>query len=377
VVRLPSAIAFAINIALVALVTYRLQLGLTTALLAGVLIALSPLHVWYAQEARMYALVMTTTLLFSLGLLLNSWIGAIVATTALTTGLYLDFTTVPLAAALLAVWSVWWWHHGRNLVDLLRTVLVVGTSAFLARPVWRQLTDLLAQLDQVTVFAKLRGIVGVEHIPSEAFLMMLGLTTVAFAATTALLLRLSRSPAIVSVAQRWVPLGFLMLIVVSVIPRGYSVKHLIAVGWPFVTILVAWLLNASASRRVLLPTTTVVCAIAAVATVATPRADWRGAVEHIDRHHVPGDLVWLDPSSNVIPYNYYQPQIVAETPGRALARASEALPVDTGLWLVAERFGSAPPTSPTEEWLDSQMTLTASQRFARLELRRYARSVTK
>lgn len=62
VLRLPSALAAILCIPLTYVVTRRL-LGLRTALLATALMALSPYAIYYAQEARMYALVLLFTLL--------------------------------------------------------------------------------------------------------------------------------------------------------------------------------------------------------------------------------------------------------------------------------------------------------------------------
>lgn len=61
-VRFPSAIAGTLSVPLIYLLTRRLA-GPTTGLLASGLLAISPYHVWYSQEAKMYSLVV----LFGLG----------------------------------------------------------------------------------------------------------------------------------------------------------------------------------------------------------------------------------------------------------------------------------------------------------------------
>lgn len=62
VLRLPSAIASILSIPLMYVLAKRL-LGTMTGLLAALLLALSPFAVYFAQEARMYALVLFFTLL--------------------------------------------------------------------------------------------------------------------------------------------------------------------------------------------------------------------------------------------------------------------------------------------------------------------------
>ena len=97
-------------------------------LCAVLLLALAPVDVWYAQEARMYALVTTTALLFAIGLAMESPAGAVLAGIALAAGLYADFTMVPLSAALTAVWLVRWWHLGRPPWQLARVIVATSVA---------------------------------------------------------------------------------------------------------------------------------------------------------------------------------------------------------------------------------------------------------
>ncbi|MEX2314704.1 MAG: glycosyltransferase family 39 protein, partial [Thermomicrobiales bacterium] len=60
-VRFPSALAGTLAIPLIYLLARRLA-GAPTGLLAAGLLAMSPYHVWYSQEAKMYALVVLLAL---------------------------------------------------------------------------------------------------------------------------------------------------------------------------------------------------------------------------------------------------------------------------------------------------------------------------
>lgn len=66
-VRFPSAVAGLLSIPLIYLLARRVA-GPTTGLLAAGLLAISPYHIWYSQEAKMYTMVVLLALLSSLAL---------------------------------------------------------------------------------------------------------------------------------------------------------------------------------------------------------------------------------------------------------------------------------------------------------------------
>jgi mannosyltransferase len=63
--RLPSALAGTLSIALIMLIAERLYHNQSLTLLAGVLLASNPLHIWLSRMARSYALVIALSLLVS------------------------------------------------------------------------------------------------------------------------------------------------------------------------------------------------------------------------------------------------------------------------------------------------------------------------
>lgn len=80
--------------------------GKNTALLAGILLALSPFLVRYSQEARMYGVLGVFLLLAILGVIYivenpNRWLGYVLYALAVTAGLYTHYFT---ALAVLAIW---------------------------------------------------------------------------------------------------------------------------------------------------------------------------------------------------------------------------------------------------------------------------------
>ena len=71
-VRFPSALMSLINVGLLYGLGSRLA-NQRVALLAAALLAVSPLNIWYAQEARMYVFIAGAALLYALLLTWDSW----------------------------------------------------------------------------------------------------------------------------------------------------------------------------------------------------------------------------------------------------------------------------------------------------------------
>ena len=114
-VRFPSAIAGTLAIPLMYLLARRLA-GSTTGLLSAGLLAISPYHVWYSQEAKMYALVVLLALASSAGL-----VEALERNRALWWAVYAMLTTL-----------MFYTHVATVLVFVAQSLYVVAT-----RRVWR------------------------------------------------------------------------------------------------------------------------------------------------------------------------------------------------------------------------------------------------
>lgn len=152
--RLPSALFSTLTVPLVYALARRL-FDQRTALGATLLVALSPFHLWYAQEARMYTMVtaLCTLSLYALWRALNArqWRWGAVAVGAMGAALatqYLAALLLPVQALLCAVWFLgnratsradktrrrrvpkWRLRHGLVLASI---VLVLALSLFLAR----------------------------------------------------------------------------------------------------------------------------------------------------------------------------------------------------------------------------------------------------
>jgi hypothetical protein len=177
--------------------------------------------------------------------------------------------------------------------------------------------------------------------------------------------------------------GFVGSTLALTVPRGYSAKQFLATGWPFVVLVVAWTLTDAtelpmpASPLILrrswrLSSAVAISIVAAIVTIATPRADWRGAVRYLNERTPRTAGVWIDPPWNTVAYDFYHPTLVA---GTNLLQSTETATRRSGnrgdVCFVAERFGDPPPTSSSEAWFDQHLALVETVSLARLEVRCY------
>lgn len=387
IARLPSAAASLGSLALVYVLARRLGMSTRAGAAAVVLMAFAPVDVWYAQEARMYAMVTTAALAFAVALTIDSWLGALLAGAALTVGLYVDFTTIALSATVTGLWLVWWWFGSASRRTLrtagvtnrrwswLAGVAAAWLGAWLAfLPEWSHLGDVLRRIDTVPLLVNLHRWFGLPVTPGAPAIVLVtliaGLTTI----TAAMMWVALRSE---NVRQAWVWFvwaGFVGSTLLLTVPRGYSAKQFLATGWPFVVLVVAWTLTDAASsvKPWRLWSAVAVSIVAAMITIATPRADWRGAVRYLNQRSPRTAGVWIDPPWNTVAYDFYHPTLVA---GTSLLQSSEAASGRVAsrgeVCFVAERFGDPPPTSPSEAWLDQHLALVETVSLARLEVRCY------
>jgi mannosyltransferase len=138
VVRFPSAVAGVLTIPVMYLIGLR-TLGQRTGILAAGLLAISPYHVWYSQEAKMYSMAVLLTLL-STALLVEAlrrnerwwWAGYVIVTTL---GFYFHVTTVLIFGAqcafVLLTWGRW---RGRRRAWIISVALL--TLPYLPIALW-------------------------------------------------------------------------------------------------------------------------------------------------------------------------------------------------------------------------------------------------
>jgi uncharacterized membrane protein len=395
IARLPSAAASLCSLALVYVLARRLGMSTRAGAAAVVLMAFAPVDVWYAQEARMYAMVTTAALSFAVALTIDSWLGALLVAAALTIGLYVDFTTVALTAIVMSLWLVWWWFRFASTrtrrtagVTNRRWSWLVGVAAawlgaWLAfLPEWSHLGEVLRRIDTVPLLVNLHRWFGLPLTSGAPAVVIITLIAAVAAIAAAAVWRALGNERFRHAWAWFVWAGFVGSTLALTVPRGYSAKQFLATGWPFVVLVVAWtltdcgeiILSASAvtpRRSWRLSSAVAVSIVAAIITIATPRADWRGVVRYLNQRTRTA-AVWIDPPWNTVAYDFYHPRLVA---GTNLLQSSEAASGRVGsrgeVCFVAERFGDPPPTSRSEAWLDQHLALVETVSLPRLEVRCY------
>jgi uncharacterized membrane protein len=371
-VRLPSAIVSVVSVGLLFVLGRRL-VNRQVAWLAATLLAVSPLEIWYAQEARMYACVGAAALLAAVGATMPRWPGVVVLATGLTLGLYLDYVMLPLWVALGAAWVILCWKRARGPASLDVWLLGSMIAGFAASPLWAHLhVSLSQQVAGSYITEDVRRFVDLRALSSSTYVFLLaGLSVLAAASTVGLGLLSRRFPD----ATAAVCISALIAVTMFVpLPRLYTLKKFAVTGWPFVVLVAAWLADQTPRWRSQLTRWAVAASLVAavVSAVGVHKDDWRALVAYVNAEVPADEQVWLDPPWDSMAYNHYNPRTppISSQPDASL---SQLLDSRQTLWLVVQRrFGAAIPGSPSEEWLDRNAGLTRRVSFDRLELRRYA-----
>ena len=381
--RLLSALSSVAGIALVWWLARSLAPGSSVARLAAALLAVAPLDVWYAQEARMHGLVGSTSLLLAIGLLVRRWWTTGLIVIGLAGGLAIDHTMWPFALILLGAWFAHWWRVGRPVGDLARVTLATGMASFIYRPVWPEAVDVFNRLHTVTVFANLRQGVGFGYVATWSFPAAL-IASAALSAAVAFAVLAAWRRDVSRRRLEWLLIaGFVVGTALAAIPRGYGLKQVVVGGWPVFTATAALAIasvdqrgptvgGAQPARHWMAPLALAVSICALAVTWFTPRADWRGVASYIAARDTGTIVVVQDPPWNDLPYRYYRPgHPTVSGPISSRDALVAGRHNATEACLVAQRFGPSPPTSPSERWMDHNLPLLSTTPFARLEIRCY------
>jgi uncharacterized membrane protein len=368
-IRLLSALASTLGLA----VFYQLGrqlLGKDTAFTAVGLLAFSPLDIWYAQEARMYALVALTGSIYAFGLVWQHWLGVVLAGLALIVGLYVDYTMVPLWVGISAVWFVFFYKRLRKVRSLLVWLIstAVGWGFYLS---WLpRLQVMLERINNVVFFDRVISMLGLPPFSASHYLVgMVGAGLGVFIVSL-VFSRWLQSHKFRHIITPLILLVYASAIVLFAVPRFYSIKRILVTGWPFVILFVAWIIVNSGQRKTRIwQGLLALSLLASLITLITPKDDWRSVVGYLNNHNDAGTAIWVEPRWNRMSYDYYAPVQKAR-----YGRLSELKEVaqDKEVWLIAERYlGQSVPSSDSESWLNEHMQLAETVSFYRLELRRY------
>jgi uncharacterized membrane protein len=369
IIRLPSVLVSMTGLVLLYFLARRL-FNQQVALFAVALLALAPIDLWYAQEARMVLFVVPAALLIALGLASMGLSGAVLITVGLALGLYFDYTIIPLWGILSGIWFVQWWKDGHPLSQLATWFIASLLAWLIFMPLWPHLQLVANRMSGIYVFANIREVAGLPDFGMLLPLIALIFLAIGTAAITWWTPGILSRPSAGQIVAALSIVIFFLLTALMPIPRLYSVKRLVVTGWPIVVLGVAWIaLNkVRKPRPVIYGLITISFIATLVILLAVPKDDWRSTVAYINEHAGSDDITWLDPSHGRIPYNYYEPTV-------GLQKSTEIPEIEqsASVWHVAERQPNRPiPGSEVEIWLDENMQLVEVVPLYRLELRRYS-----
>ncbi len=329
-VRLPSAIAGLLSVPVIYVVGWR-TLGRRVGLFAAGLLAISPYHVWYSQEAKMYTIAVLLTLLSTAcfieavrGNERRWWIGYVVITSL---SFYFHVTTVLIfvaqSAFFLLTWRRWKDRHRAWLISVgVLTLPYVPIALWAGRVVlnganqWQPKVTLW-QMTQIeaTKFAVNRA----KDLVTEARgTRIYGLGAALGVVTTGVLGWGSvRRPA--GVTRRWilyftalVVLPVLMFYVVTFKQPLFNDRYLI-MSLPYFLLLVAAGLRGAEVKAwpvaLVLGAALIIYAWAPLRDInrsnLSQKEDWRPAYEYVLQRAQPDDLLLIHPGYLITTYDYY------------------------------------------------------------------------
>lgn len=364
----------------------REWIGKEGALLATALLAVSPLHIWYSQEARMYSLVPLLALVAAFcttqairGQGLGYWIGAILAALA---AIYTDYSAViglwlgNLAFLALASYipelrsqlRAWALAHGVLLLGYLPWLPLLGQQARGFIP---------SQLDvYTTVISRLLHVnTTLEHwqivlLTGVALaLLLLGLAWWHGARVIAWLVR-----------QQWVSWAFIAALGLSLIampiPRGYFLKRESLIALPFLLIGAAWAIRQARKKHILASGALAFSLVISLYTIlAVPKEQWREAVAWLQAQQAPGDVIALQPDYEHYVFSYYY-----QGRPRWIGLPATATDLDVSivgqevkrLWLVQSTAPVGITTDEIARQLERNYPLLLSREWFRVRVRLYA-----
>ena len=384
--RFPSALASALTVLFVYLLARRLTDSSGVALLAGVLIALSPLDVWYAQETRQAAMGTFLMVAATYGLIRRDGIGRLIGVLALTAAFFTYYVTLAVWAALLGAGTYIFWKERKQ---FLREWVIVSAPA-------------------MAVFGVLQG----EHFLS-GFASLLSLADRPFVNA---LMSVGPGPlAVLAVGALGAIVGAVMVhrlmkawprtvgalgiaayvasLAVPFLERGYSLQRVVLVGWPFVIVLVAYAAVQGFSREGVRSIGWVVGALALAASLGTvflvPKDDWRSAIAVVNDHAAAADVIWMvdhprnweaPPGAYHVvdwgpaPYEYYGAKLPLLREDDESRFPDLVAAVGGDIWIVSARTPRDEVPNPGgEAWLDANWNLEEEFEMHRRAVRRYSR----
>ncbi|MBI4492101.1 MAG: glycosyltransferase family 39 protein [Chloroflexi bacterium] len=335
---------------------------------AAWLLAVSPWHVWYSQEARMYAAVCLAGSLSVLACVhwlrrgrLYSMAAYFLSTLA---GLYLDYT-------MLLLWSA-------QLFLLLPLVFRRSTPT-------RIFTWALMQIVIFVVFSPQLAVLEVQlshYLSSEPRFMAigrLGTAAIAVLGATSLVcclllfaLRMKQEA-----MRRIVAVATLVVLTFSVvamdIPGAMTVKRSLVIFAPLLSVAGVWSIQYLPRPAISFKTVLAISVLALLAMIAVlPKEPWRQVVADIHASAGPNDIVLIEANYMTYPFDFYDRGTMVRagvSPPDLENQLDRRLQQYERAWLVLASSKLVDPGDTVAQWFAARYGLRSSRDYYHIDLR--------
>ncbi len=383
----------------------RRQAGVIIGLGAGLLLAISPMHVWYSQEVRMYILlaVLTTAASIELWACLQGrgrWVlYGLYAALSLYTHYFAAF--IQLAQAVLVLAWVWRQRNGRILMKWGASMLAVGlvfapwvpvalnqtrfhTMGWIAPPTAIEIVDTLLRL-----------------LFGSAVLVLPGMIRWILAVSIGVLLLLSfwwlrGEPPQYRWSYRylsaWAFIPFITIAGIALIYPIFQFKQFLIILAPLL-LWAVWLSRSIPRSWGLLPLAAIVVLSGASLVyqqVTLTKDDWRAISSYLEQNFLPGDMIYANPAASSLafslywdeslPFEGYPPNYdivsggwegVVLTPSLAAQELEKVAEGHDRIWLVEFFPQLWDPDETLPGWLNQHGQLLEDRNFGNIHLRLY------
>jgi 4-amino-4-deoxy-L-arabinose transferase-like glycosyltransferase len=339
--RVPSWLAALLSVGLI----YRFaqdQFDSTTATWAALLLALQPLHTWYASEVRMYALtqaagVLAVWLGWRVITRAATWRGWLAYALATEAALWLDYSALFPLALLQLIWLARGRPHVRRWLGLHAAIALPLIGWWLtSNQRWS-----LSNSYQPIFIAVQAGKWGINLTPDQAdHLLQIGVAGLAAGGIALALYWPRRSQRWSSIVRGIGAAAWLGLLVFSALPLAFTIKRLIVVVAPYAALMAAQVLSRwPRPKSFAVGAASLLAAVIALGTLQ--RDPWRTVVQNLAAS--PPATVWVDELSAPA-FDYYWRRFDPDNGthwapliGRNLPALPTLTPAPNGpLWIITE-----------------------------------------
>ena len=373
--RLPSALLGTLTV----LVIYRLgrlrseRIGL----IAAGLLAIDPMHIWYSQEARMYAALTcfaAISVYFAIRLLRRAmWIDWLGYALAMMLTIYFDYIGIALwiaAFIVITIGAAWRraWTRAKLLM-WLSAQAIVALSLLLLWPNLQRTLPLYLQGGALrTLIDKTLESIPITIVIGGLVAGAIGLGVIVALGAQAARRRKSRA-FITTVIKLAIVIGYALWLIGGSVPRLYTIKRLIVVFAPYLILAAACvfdsILNVPGRAKRASAYALVVLAIGgSILNISVwPKEDWRGVAAMVAQESIAGDTIINSPSWNRLPFGYYY-QMHPGAQGRMVESADDTRRV----WLVIGESFDVYMTDPMRQQLEQSRVVIDRRQFDQIEV---------